>query len=38
MTLRMRWEVGHAIGFVLQLLGLSALIWSTLARDREPRN
>ena len=30
MELRARWEGGHALGFVLQLLGLAALIWSVL--------
>ena len=30
MELRARWEGGHALGFVLQLVGLSALIWSVL--------
>ncbi|MEW6130638.1 MAG: DUF1772 domain-containing protein [Acidobacteriota bacterium] len=30
MTLRERWEYGHAIGFGLQLLGLMALIISVL--------
>ena len=30
MQLRRRWEYGHAIGFVLQLLGLCALLISVL--------
>jgi hypothetical protein len=30
MALRSRWEYGHAAGFVLQLIGLSALIVSVL--------
>lgn len=30
MQLRVRWEYGHLVGFVLQLLGLSALIISVL--------
>jgi hypothetical protein len=36
MELRGRWEGGHAAGFVLQLVGLSALIWSVLAQTRRP--
>src|SRR5262245_7624618 len=31
MRLRARWELGHAVGFVLQLIGLATLIWSVLA-------
>jgi hypothetical protein len=34
MELRARWEGGHALGFVVQLLGLSALIWSVLPEPR----
>jgi hypothetical protein len=30
MALRLRWELGHVAGFVLQLLGFSALIGSVL--------
>ena len=30
MQLRPRWEYGHATGFVLQLAGFSALLWSVL--------
>jgi hypothetical protein len=30
LQLRLRWEGGHAMGFVVQLLGLGALIWSVL--------
>jgi hypothetical protein len=33
MALRARWEFGHAAGFVLQLIGYAALVWSCL---REP--
>jgi hypothetical protein len=36
MELRGRWEGGHAAGFILQLVGLSALIWSVLAEARRP--
>jgi hypothetical protein len=32
--LRMRWEYGHAIGFVIQLLGFCALVVSVLADTR----
>src|SRR5215204_2148087 len=31
-ALRVRWEYGHLAGFVLELLGLSSLLWSVLAR------
>jgi hypothetical protein len=34
MELRGRWEGGHAAGFILQLVGLGALIWSVLAEPR----
>jgi hypothetical protein len=40
MRLRMRWELGHVAGFVVQLLGLSALFWSVLVetpRAQPPR-
>jgi hypothetical protein len=30
MRLRNRWEYGHVAGFVLQLVGLGALVWSVL--------
>ena len=30
MQLRARWEGGHALGFVLQLVGFAALVWSVL--------
>lgn len=30
MRLRQRWEYGHAAGFVIQLAGLGALLWSVL--------
>jgi hypothetical protein len=33
MELRARWEGGHAAGFMLQLLGLGALIWSVLPHN-----
>lgn len=33
MALRARWEFGHAAGFVLQVTGYAALVWSCL---REP--
>jgi len=36
MELRGRWEGGHAAGFMLQLLGLGALIWSVLPGPRRP--
>ncbi len=35
MQLRERWEYGHVAGFVLQVLGLSCLLWSVLV-DTEP--
>jgi hypothetical protein len=44
LQLRARWEAGHALGFVLQLVGYSALIWSVLTaqpeslRDFSPRD
>lgn len=31
MTLRSRWEYGHAAGFVLELLGFASLLWSVFA-------
>ena len=31
MTLRPRWEYGHAAGFVPELIGLALLLWSVLA-------
>lgn len=34
MELRARWEGGHAAGFVLQLIGVGALIWSALPETR----
>jgi hypothetical protein len=34
MQLRMRWEYGHAIGFVIQLLGFCALVVSVPADTR----
>lgn len=36
MTLRARWEYGHAAGFVLELLGLASLLWSVLAHHPAP--
>jgi hypothetical protein len=36
MRLRARWEYGHAVGFALELLGFAALVWSVLARRRDP--
>jgi hypothetical protein len=33
-TLRLRWELGHALGFLLQLVGVGALIWSVLLDTR----
>lgn len=36
MSLRPRWEYGHAAGFVLQLLGLACLLWSVLAPHPAP--
>jgi hypothetical protein len=41
--LRARWEGGHAAGFVVQLVGLGALLWSVLVEtnavssEQEPR-
>jgi hypothetical protein len=34
--LRERWEYGHAIGFGIQLLGLSALVISVLIDPPKP--
>ncbi len=39
MSLRYRWEFGHAAGFILQLIGYAALVISVLAaipRHRDP--
>lgn len=36
-TLRPRWELGHAVGFVLELLGLASLFWSVLAATPQER-
>jgi hypothetical protein len=39
MRLRDRWEYGHAAGFVVQLLGLSALLLSVLVETvQDPRS
>jgi hypothetical protein len=35
LQLRARWEIGHAIGFVVQLAGLAALIWSVVCETSE---
>jgi hypothetical protein len=35
-TLRPRWELGHAAGFLLELLGLASLVWSVLAVGEAP--
>ena len=37
MQLRARWEGGHALGFILQLIGLAALVWSLVAETRSSR-
>jgi hypothetical protein len=31
---RVRWEYGHAVGFVFELLGFCALLWSILTDTR----
>jgi hypothetical protein len=35
MELRDRWEYGHAAGFVLQLPGLAAVVWSVVTETPE---
>ena len=40
MQLRLRWEGGHAVGFVIQVIGFACLLCSVLVEtppDDEPR-
>jgi len=37
MRLRNRWEYGHAIGFIVTLIGFSLLVLSVLVKDTKDR-